>query len=360
MLLNYKNNHSVVIISPVPPPNGGMAMQANKMAMRLKQEGTQVLIIPTNPSFPKNIRWSEKVKGFRTVIRFMLYVYRLLKIKNCDIVHIYAASHLFFFVVVVPAIVFGKLFNKKVILNYHGGEAESFFSRWGKLVYPFLILADVIAVPSEFLSKIFLNKFGLKVEILPNIADSEQFRFRKRDLLSPRLIVSRHLEPLYNHVTILKAFKKILEIYPTAVLKIAGDGSLRKSLEAYAVDLKLTNVFFLGSLSQEKLYEAYNESDIMLNASIADNFPGALVEAFLCGISVVSSNAGGIPLLVNNGVTGLLVSPMNDDQFVNAVKNLISMPNDAQQMAKAAYDFAQMYTWPSVRSKVLGMYGIDL
>lgn len=351
---------SVVIITPIPPPNGGMAMQAQKMSSRLSSEDFEVKVIPTNPYFPSYLKWAEQFKGVRTFFRAFIYLRQLYGISKYDVVHVYSASHFFFFFAVAPAVVIGKLFNKKVILNYHGGEAESFFSHWGKLVYPFLILADVIAVPSEFLSKIFLNKFGLKVEILPNIADSEQFKFRKRDLLSPRFIVSRHLEPLYNHVTILKAFKKILEIYPTAVLKIAGDGSLRKYLEAYAVDLKLTNVYFLGSLSQEKLYDAYNESDIMLNASIADNFPGALVEAFLCGLSVVSSNAGGIPLLVNNGVTGLLVSPMDDDQFVDAVKNLISMPNDAQQMAKAAYDFAQMYTWPSVRSKVLGIYGIAL
>lgn len=61
-----------------------------------------------------------------------------------------------------------------------------------------------------------------------------------------------------------------------------------------ATQLGLRNVTFLGAVLHERLPSIYEGHDIMPNGSLRDNFPGSLLEAFICGLPVVSTNSGGI------------------------------------------------------------------
>src|SRR4030042_3436941 len=139
---------TVAIVAPLPPPYGGMAVQAQKLRDRLHNEGIDIVFIPANPAFPGIMSVLEKVKGVRTFIRFILFFLNLKSIKHVKVVHIFAASHLYFFLVVIPAVLLAEILNRKIVLNYRGGEAEYFFKKWGKVISPFMKMADVIAVPS--------------------------------------------------------------------------------------------------------------------------------------------------------------------------------------------------------------------
>ena len=349
---------TVGLVTPVPPPNGGMAVQGQKLGDRLINEGVRVRLFATNPKFPAFFQWAENISGIRTVIRFWIYIINLIKIKNVDLVHIFGASYFFFFASVAPAILFGKVYKKEIIIHYHGGEADKFFLKFKKVVLPFLKIADIIAVPSEFLSRIFQKHFGMNTRILPNIADFDQFSFRKRDRFGPKIVVTRHLEAIYGHRTILKAFALIKKDYPAAVLRIAGDGSLREELEAFAVKLGLSGVEFLGMLSQQELSQVYDKSDIMVNASIVDNFPGTLIEAFLCGLPVVSSAAGGIPWMIRDGENGFLFDAEDEEALADGVRLILTDNEQAQKIVVNARKFPIKYSWPSVCEKLFELYGI--
>jgi len=352
-----KTRSSIIgLVAPVPPPNGGMAIQGERLASLLTEDGFIVHVIPANPSFPGFVKLFEQLKGFRTVIRFILLLVSLRKLRHVDVVHILAASHLYFFAVVAPTILFSKLFGKRVILNYRGGEADSFFSKHGKWASPFLVKADVVAVPSVFLARVFQKHFSLKCHILPNIADFEIFHFRERVIFAPKIIVSRQLETIYGHTTILKGFAKIKKEFPDAVLKIAGEGSLRKELEKLTVDLALEDVEFLGVLTPQKLSEVYDDSDIMVNASTIDNFPGALIEAFVCGLPVVSSDSGGIPNMITDGKNGLLFAVDDDHTLADKVKEIVRSPDKARILVSNAKAFAADFSWPVVRHELLHLY----
>jgi len=349
---------SLAIVAPFPPPFGGMAVQAEKLCRHLSGEGFQVVRVPANPPFPRPLAGLQRVPGVRTAVRFVIFLASLRLLRGSSVVHIFAASHLYFFAVVAPALVAARLFGVRSVLNYRGGEAGSFFRKWGPLVRLFLPLADVVAVPSLFLREVFAKSCGIHAEILPNLADLEQFRFLDRPELKPVLVVSRQLEPLYNHACILKAFGVVLGRHPLAQLKIVGGGSERERLQQLARSLELSGVEFLGPLDHDKLARVYAQAHIMVNASLIDNFPGSLLEAFMCGLPVVSTAVGGIPLMVQDGVTGLLVPSDDAAALAGGVLRLLEEPGLAGKLARNAHQAAQCHGWEKVRVDLLGLYGV--
>ena len=87
-----------------------------------------------------------------------------------------------------PAIFIGRLFGRKVILNYHSGEAEDHLRCWPRTSVPIMKLADELIVPSPYLIDVF-RKFGLQAHAISNVVDQDQFKFRERKPLE-RLALS--------------------------------------------------------------------------------------------------------------------------------------------------------------------------
>lgn len=358
---NSEKKFTVGLVTPVAPPAGGMAIQAQKLVERLRQEGLAVVVFATNPDFPRPFGWLMHVKGVRTFFRFFLYLYHLRRLRSVDIVHILGASHFFFFASVAPAVLVGKLFGKKVLLNYRGGEAAAFFAKYKKFVAMTVNRADLVAVPSEFLREVFAEQLGCRVEVLPNIADFEKFPFRQRTSFQPKIVVSRSLEPIYGHRIVLQAFARLLKVYPKAILRIAGEGSLKGELENAVADLGIAEkVHFLGNLSVAELAEVYDNSDLMVNASSADNFPGALLEAFMCGLPVVTTAAGGIPCMVKHHQNGVLCEVNDVRCLTEGMLFVLQNPQKAAAFATQARQFAMQYSWPRVRQKLFELYGLEV
>jgi glycosyltransferase involved in cell wall biosynthesis len=349
---------SVAIVAPLPPPFGGMAVQALKLRDKLQADGCDVQFVATNYSFPVYLSFCEKVKGIRTILRSIFFPVKLAIIRRVKVVHLFAASHLYFFLAVVPTILMTKLYNKKLVINYRGGEAELFFRKWGMIVKPFFRLADSIVVPSVFLQEVFSRCLHLGTTILPNLADTDHFRYRERHRVGPILIVSRQLEALYNHECILRAFKLVRRRYPDAILKIVGEGSESHRLKQLALEMGLGGVIFLGALPNERLAGEYDGCDIMVNASKADNFPGAILEAFMCGLPVVTTGVGGIPFLVDDEISGLLVAPDDHDDLAAKVISLINNPRLARKLSINARKFAEEHSWQNIRGKLYAVYGM--
>lgn len=355
---NLNNEVAVAIIAPFPPPYGGMALQAEKILSKLRESEIVSFSVKSNAAFPKRLRFLENIKALRTFIRFIIFSENLVNLKRASVVHIFGASHLYFFLVVAPSLLAGNIFGKKTILNYRGGEAEKFLRRWGFIAIPVMRRADVIAVPSEFLKAILEEKVGKEVVILPNIVDIEMFHFKERSQLKPSMVVSRQLEPLYNVECTLRAFSIIKKEYPDAKLKIAGAGSDEKRLRQLREELSLKDVEFLGALTQMQLSGVYDGCDIMVNSSIIDNFPGSIMEAFACGLPVVTTRVGGIPYMVQEGETGILVNPGDHRDLARGVIKLLEDQNLSRNLSRNGRKIAEEHSWNSVLSRLIQLYGL--
>lgn len=239
--------------------------------------------------------------------------------------HVFSNSYLSFFLFTVPVALVAKWFNKPLILHYHGGAAEAFLHRWRYLALPFILSARKVIVPSEFLRATF-SRHGVETVAIPNVLASG-LPFRKRVPLCPHLIMARHLEPVYNIACGLRAFRLVLNEYPNASFVIAGGGSERDLLERLCEELELGDrVRFTGPVSNEHVFSLYDQADIFLNSSNIDNQPVSILEAFACGLPVVSTAAGGIPFLVRDGEDALLASIGDAASLACQILRLIADP----------------------------------
>ena len=349
----------VLLVAPSPPPYGGMALQAQMLAKLVASDGHDVSFQSANPSLPEWSRWAGRLPGVRTVLRCVLIWIGLWRqVRQVEVVHILAASWLYFFAVVLPAVVMGRLRGVRVVLNYRGGEARPFFARWGWAVRPVLRLADTITVPSEFLAAVIREQFSVPVLIVPNILNSSEFRYRSRTTLQPKMLVTRHLEKPYDVESVLKAFGAVQDRYPQASLWIAGTGSQLRYLQGLVSAWNLNNVRFLGQVAHDELPRIYDECDILLNGSRVDNFPGALLEGSAAGLAVVSTSAGGISVMYEHEKTALLVEPGDWQGLAAAVTKLLQSPMLAFNLTQRAAALARACEWSEVRKLLYRAYGL--
>ncbi|MBT4195529.1 MAG: glycosyltransferase family 4 protein [Gammaproteobacteria bacterium] len=324
--MSDKAQPKVILISEYPPPAAGMTVQAQQLLTRLQEEGYPIQEVRTNPILPSSFSWIEKIKVIRSLIKWLIFITSCRKIIKADIVHIFSSSGLNYYLFTLTPIVLSSLLNKKVIINYHGGGAESFFNNNLKLLAWSMSHCDKLVVPSRFLQEVF-EKFGYKSEVIGNIANVEQFNFKKRKIDVPVVISTRNLTSLYNIECAVKSFSILQRDYPKAIFYIAGDGPEKENLKLLVARLNLRNVHFLGNLQNEDVVSYIDRSNIFINTSTVDNMPGSILEAFASGLPVVSTNVGGIPYMVEHGVTGLLAG--NND-YKKLGELLVSVLGDSK------------------------------
>jgi len=352
--------HRLLLIAPSPPPYGGMAIQARLLEKLLRQEGIEVEFFPSNLPFPAWLRGFERVPCVRTVIRSALIALRLWgAVRRAEVVHVLAASWVYFFAVAYPAVIYSRLQGKRVVLNYRAGDAARFFRQFGWAVKPIVKMASEVTAPSDFLARVMRDTFHVPVGIVRNILDSSVFRYRKRTAIRPSLLVTRHLELIYDVETGLKAFRKVQEHYPEASLWIAGTGSQEQRLRELADGWNLKNVHFLGHVAHTDLPAVYEQCDILLNSSRVDNFPGALLEASGAGLVVVSTCAGGIPFMYQNGKSALLVEPGDWEGLARSVELVLQTPGLGESLAAEAVTLVRECDWKEVRRALYKAYGFS-
>jgi len=210
-------------------------------------------------------------------------------------------------------------------------------------------------VPSEYLVGIFAH-FALRSIPIPNLIEIDKFVFRARSPLRPVFLSIRNLESHYGVDLVLRAFALIQEQVPGASLLVVGDGSQRGSLERLAQDLGLRNIRFTGKISPDAIIERYDDTDVFLNGSEIDNQPLSILEAFACGLPVVTTNAGGIPYIVTNESTGLVVSCGDYEGMAECALRLLRDPQLAVSISEHARDECRNYSWSAVRQRWLDLY----
>ena len=348
----------VLIVAASMDIVGGQAVQAVRLLEHLKEEpAVAVDFLPVNPRLPGVLRKLQAIKYVRTITTSHLYWWKLLTtIPSFDVIHIFSASYFSFLLAPAPAIVVARLFGKRIVLNYHSGEAEDHLRRWPRTSIPMLKKADEIVVPSPYLVRVFA-KFGLPAKAIFNVIDFDQLIFRERETLRPLFLSNRNFEAHYGVDVVLRAFAIIQQRFPDAALKVAGDGPGREMLHELAAELQLRNVEFVGMVTRERMAELYNEADCFLNGSRVDNQPLSILEAFASGLPVVTTNAGGIPDVVTDGVTALMVEKDDHEALAHNAIALLEQPELAPRLINAGRNECRRYTWEAVRNEWLKAYG---
>lgn len=317
----------VLLVAPSPEIVGGQSVQAERLMEALSnQPEAELAFQPTNPRLPGASAFLSRIKYLRTIATGILYTAQLLsRSRNADMIHVFTAGYSSFLLTVAPVIATSRLHSKPVILNHHDGRAGDHFRR-SKIALLLARKAAVIVVPSAYLVDV-LATFHLQATVIFNIVDTKQFCFRPRPKPSPRFLHNRGLEPHYNVACSVRAFGIVQSRYPDATLVIAHDGPCRASLESLVAQLSLKNVKFVGRVDQSVMRDLYGECDIYLMSPEIDNMPLSVLECFASGVPVVSTRVGGVPYIVDDGRTGLLVPPDDHEALARAALRIIEEEN---------------------------------
>ena len=351
------NGLRVLIVAPTFGILGGQSVQAARLLDHLREEPSlRVGFLPINPRLPGVLGSLQRIKYVRTVVTSIAYGLSLLvQVRRYDVIHVFSASYLSFVLAPTPAILIAKLYRRKVLLNYHSGEAEDHLRRWRRTAIPTIKLADALVVQSEYLVEVFAQ-FGLKAHAIYNIIDPGKFRFRERVPLRPVFLSNRNLESHYGVDRVLRAFAIIQAKVPEASLKVVGDGNQRGSLEALASDLGLQNITFTGQVDPNSIADVYDAADIYLNGSEIDNQPLSLLEAFACGLPIVTTDAGGISFMVTDGKTGMVVPRGDYQQMADRALRLLNDSALTKTIVEQGRQECRKYAWESVRDQWLNTY----
>ncbi len=350
----------IALVGPLPPPSGGMANQTLQLATLLRAEGATVELVQVNRAYRPAL--IGKFKGIRALFRLLPYLKQLWQAAGrVDLYHVMANSGWSWHLFAAPAIWIARMRGKPVLVNYRGGEADSFFEKSLFWVRPSLVRATGIIVPSGFLEAVFAKR-GFATRIVPNIIDLSRFspdsaNTAQAPATSPRILVARNLEPIYDNATALRAFAIVRKALPAAQLTVAGSGPQRQMLENLAAELTIADaVTFTGRVDNTGMAALYRCADVMLNPSLADNMPISVLEALASGVPVVSTDVGGVPYLVKHNETALLVPPQNPEAMAAAMLALLGDQSKAGRLRATGIESVKKYTWPNVRDRLLQAY----
>lgn len=329
----------VLLISNYRHSGGGISVQVRAISNHLLEDGIESDIFSTKGGI-----WH------RITVPFALFW----KGRKFDAFHIHACSFRGFFPAVV-GIVVGRLMKKKIVLTYHGGDADSFFAKRERFVKFFLARTDANVVLSGFHGKVF-DKYGIPYIVIPNVADINSEHFRLRQSVTPKFICIRAHTGTYNIKCILDAFKIVKSQIPEATLTLLGDGPLHANLIRYAEELGLKDVIFPGMVRNDVIFRYLDGADIMLSSPVVDNMPVSLLEGFSAGLLVISSNVGGVPYMIVDGVNGLLFKSGNADALADKMLYALTHTDHVREMCKNALVAAQKYSWQNVGGLLKSIY----
>lgn len=162
----------------------------------------------------------------------------------------------------------------------------------------------------------------------PDLAATASLGLATRD---PVVGIVAVLRPEKDHATLLRAMRLVHDRLPTARLLLVGDGPLRVELQRLAVELGIADrAVFAGS--RDDVGALLGLMDVFVLSSTTEGLPIALLEAMAAGLPTVCTAVGGVPEVVADGETGLLVPAGDASAMADAILDLLHDENRAREM----------------------------
>ncbi|GAB3821409.1 N-acetyl-alpha-D-glucosaminyl L-malate synthase BshA [Pontibacter rugosus] len=346
------------------PTFGGSGVVATELGKALAIKGHKVHFITySQPArldiFSENLFYHEVYIPSYPLFQYPPYELALaskmvdiVRFEKLDVLHVHYAIPHASAAFMAKQILRTKGINIPIITTLHGtditlvGKDASF-----EPVVTFSInQSDGVTAVSDSLRAETYDYFQIEkdIQVIPNFINLEKFKRQKKEHF--RLAIAANNEKLLVHTSnfrgvkrvedVIRIFAKVREQIPSKLLMV-GDGPDRPKMEKLCRELGIfQDVRFLGKL--EAVEEVLSIADLFLMPSEKESFGLAALEAMACEVPVISSNAGGIPELNIDGVTGF-VSPVGavDEMVQNALHVLHddNLPTFKENALKRAHEF---------------------
>lgn len=208
--------------------------------------------------------------------------------------------------------------------------------------------SDYVIVNSRSVRNLLLEREGAlreKLHVLYNSVDAERFRTSERQNVAISLlpkdssliaVVANMYSPVKGHAILVNAAIDVCRHFPNVFFALIGDGKMRRSIERQVRELNLErNFLFLGSRAD--IPEILACCDISVLPSESEGFPNAVLESMAAGLPVIATSVGGVPEIIEDEVTGLLVPPSNPAALSGAILRLLNNQDLRKQIAAAGH-----------------------
>lgn len=178
-----------------------------------------------------------------------------------------------------------------------------------------------------------------KIPCICNGIDTEYYRPNKIEHEGIKIINVGRLQSQKNHSLLISVFAEIHSKYPNTTLEIVGEGELRAQLEKDINKLNLSDCVTMQGISDD-IRNKLNKADIYVMTSKFEGLPISVLEAMACGLPIVSTKAGGVIDIIEQGSNGFVVEQEDEVGLIEAISKLIvdselrkSMEEKSREMA---------------------------
>ncbi len=342
------------------PTYGGSGIVATELGKELAKRGHEVHFItyamPTRlDRFQERVFFHEVETPEYPLFEYSPYSLALASVmaetakdRGLDLIHAHYAIPHAASAYLAREMMGGKL---KIITTLHGtditlvGNQPSFLP-----VVKFSIeQSDTVTAVSKWLAEMTKRELGIarEISVIPNFIDPAVFR-RQEDI-SLRRKLALDGQPILLHISNFRPVKRpedlirVLELVKEeadAVLVLAGDGPMRSKVENLCRQKSLcSRVMFLGK--QLAVVELLSIADVYLCTSEAESFGLTALEAMACGTPVVSTGAGGVPEVIEDGKEGFLTAVGDVETMAKRVLSLIKDKDLWREMSAAGRKTAE-------------------
>lgn len=240
-----------------------------------------------------------------------------------------------------------------------------------RLIKKNLVAADRVASTSHFMAQhtMTLAPSLMNIAVTPFGVDLDRFSQSSAEVSRNEKILigtAKRLEAKCGIDTLIEAYELLLQrldvehpdLAGKVSLKIIGDGGKRSALEELAQRKRLSSrVLFVGMLPHEKVAAELAALDIFVALSRSESFGVAIIEAGAASLPVVVSDAGGLPEVVKDKVTGFVVPRDDPESAANALYDLVVDPDLRSKIGKAGRCHVKAnYDWSLCVSKMIRLY----
>jgi glycosyltransferase involved in cell wall biosynthesis len=304
----------------------------------------------------------SKLEKLKKYIKFFTDSYKKIKNNDYDLIYVHYINHS-----LLPLLIFKKFIKKPLIINAHGSDVlvkNKINLIIQKLVMPIIKKANKIIVPSEYFSKIVVNRFKISKErifVSPSGGiDTNLFKplkkFKKNEIFTlgyvSRIDEGKGWDILLKAINLIKSdleFKLI----------IIGSGKQEKKLKNMIKILKLENyVKFLGSKKHEDLPFYFNQMDVFIFPTVLNESLGLVgLEAMACGIPIIGSKIGGLQDYIIDGKNGYFFEPKNYKDLSQKILTFCNLnESDILKLKKEARETALKYDKNLITKNLINLF----
>jgi len=314
---------------------GGGEVQTLYLCQGLQAKGhTNIIVCPKGSALSKRAK-DSKIKVINIPLKSIFDVFSIFKIRNLiikndiDIVHMHTwlAHH-------IGAIASRLSDTKAVVTRRMDFPVKD--NLINRLFYD--VLVDKVVAISDAVKKAILNSGISPYKVLVINSSLNLKKFNRSAVVSSKndkIIIGTTsiLSERKGLRYLIDAAPQVIQKHPTVRFHIVGDGPEKHRLISYVKENGLSNYFVFKGLRKD-VSKSMMEFDLFVSTSLHEAFGVSIIESMACKIPIIATSVGGIPEIVKNNKTGILVPPKNSKALSKAILYLLKNPRIAKKMGK--------------------------